>query len=75
MNVHHGIIKSFEYEYKDCSPQLVEQVRSLVVGQKLQDIRNWPAFLKSNIPRDANGVSGIAGYLEEYLPIPEEPAS
>jgi lipoate-protein ligase A len=74
MNVHHGIIKSFEYNSKDCSPELLQHVRSLLVGQRLQDIRDWSGFLRSRIRNENSGISGIAKCLDEFLPIPEEPS-
>jgi lipoate-protein ligase A len=75
MNVQHGIIKSFDYKSDGCSPDVVERVRSLLVGQKLQDVSDWRGFLQSNIQGEALGLSRIAHYLSKFLPIPDAPAS
>jgi hypothetical protein len=41
----------------------------------LQDVDDWRSFLESN-PQDENAdISGIADYLDEFLPIPEAPGS
>jgi lipoate---protein ligase len=73
MNVHHGVIKSFDFDGVDISSTTIEEVRALLVDRKLQDIDGWNDLLLSNVHGD--GVSRIASYLEEFLPIPDAPVS
>jgi lipoate-protein ligase A len=75
MNVHQGIIKSFDYNSSDCSTDLVDKVRSALLGSRLQDIRDWYGFMESNIPSDQAGLSRVIKYLDEFLPIPSAPGS
>ncbi|KAF2272727.1 uncharacterized protein EI97DRAFT_452804 [Westerdykella ornata] len=75
VNVHHGIIKAFEYESKICPSAVTEKIRTLLVKQKLQDIQDWRSFFQSNLSGDHPGLSELIDYLEEYLPIPEAPTA
>jgi lipoate-protein ligase A len=75
MTVHHGIIKSFDYNSTGCPESTAKKACSLLVGQKLQDVGDWHRFLRSNIHGEKEGISKLADYLEEFLPIPEAPAS
>lgn len=73
MTVHHGVIKSFDFGSNATSTIVVEKVRSLIMGKRLQDIHDWRQFLRSNIPGEVVGTASVADALEEYLPIPGAP--
>jgi lipoate-protein ligase A len=75
VNIHQGIIKKFDYISDDCSADVVERARSVLLGSRLQDIRDWRSFLKSSIQAEPNGLTGMVYYLEEFLPIPSPPGS
>ena len=73
MNVHHGVIKNFDFASANISTTTVDEVRALLVDRKLQDIDDWHELLHADV--HGEGVSTIASYLEEFLPIPEAPVS
>jgi lipoate-protein ligase A len=73
MNVHHGIVKTFDFENSGMTTQMRKNIQGALVGQKLQDIRNWTTFLKSQIGalNDWKRIELIAKRLDELLPIPK----
>lgn len=73
MNVHHGIIKSFEVD-AGYESELHEELRNALVGQKLQDIDGWTTFLESRVQNWDAQCSSIAGRLDELMPVPAFPA-
>jgi lipoate---protein ligase len=73
MNVHHGIIKSFEYASAGVANSTVEAVQSLLVGRKLQDLHSWHDLLNNKISDEHSGSEDIANCLDKLLPIPEVP--
>jgi lipoate-protein ligase A len=73
MDVHHGVIKSFDFDAANISSTTVNAVRTLLVDRKLQDVVDWHDLLHANVHGD--GISTIASYLEEFLPIPNPPVS
>lgn len=73
MNVHQGIIKRFDYNSDGCPADIVERARSVLLGSRLQDIRDWRSFLESNIRDERNGLTEMVKYLEEFLRIPGPP--
>lgn len=72
MNVHHGIIKSFEVEV-EASDEAHEDIRSALVGKKLQEVGDWTMLLQSNVEPFNSRCAAVARRLEELLPIPEFP--
>ena len=72
MNVHHGIIKSFDVE-AGSTDETHEDIRSVLVGKKLQDVGDWTMLLQSNIEPFNDRCAAVAKRLEELLPIPEFP--
>jgi lipoate-protein ligase A len=73
MNVHHGIIKNFEVDARYES-EMHDEIRSALVGQKLQDISDWTALLESRVQNWDARYSAIADRLDELMPIPAFPA-
>jgi lipoate-protein ligase A len=73
LNVHHGIIKSFEVD-AGYESEMHEGFRHALVGQKLQDINDWTAFLKSRVQNWDARCSSIAGRFDELMPVPAFPA-
>jgi lipoate-protein ligase A len=70
MNVHHGIIKTLDLKHSRLSPRTQESLRGALVGQKLQDVREWSSFLHSRLGKLDDRTSIIAGRLEELVPVP-----
>ncbi|KAL7776687.1 hypothetical protein CFE70_007105 [Pyrenophora teres f. teres 0-1] len=75
MKVHHGVIKSLEFENSEIPDMSRMALRTALVGLKIQDIRNWTSFLQKRVPSWDQGLSKVAGRLDELLPIPEIPGS
>jgi lipoate-protein ligase A len=73
VNVHHGIIKRFDYDSAECAVDLVEKVRSAVIGTRLQDIGTWCSFIESNVHGHKAGLAKMVEYLDEFLPVPKAP--
>lgn len=71
LNVHHGIIKSLELKHSRLSPRVQESLRSAVIGQKLQGVREWSTYLQSRIGKLDDRTSIIARRLEELIPVPK----
>ncbi|KAF2732426.1 hypothetical protein EJ04DRAFT_336815 [Polyplosphaeria fusca] len=70
MSVHHGVIKSFDLEHSSSLDNAIDEIRSALMGQKLQDIGDWGSFLESNMRNWNEEAAFIAERLEELLPIP-----
>jgi lipoate-protein ligase A len=71
MNVHHGIIKSLELKHSRLSPRTQEALRNALVEEKLQNVRNWPAFLRDRLGGLDDRTTTIANRLTELMPIPQ----
>jgi lipoate-protein ligase A len=71
MNVHHGIIKSLEFEDSRLTSDMCKSIRHALVGQRLQDIRSWSRFLQRRVVSPSRTSRNIANRLDELLPIPE----
>lgn len=71
MTVHHGIIKAFEFRAPGVSTASIENVQSLLLELRLQDIPGWQAYLRQNIRGDDSAIASIANQLDRFLPIPE----
>jgi len=71
MDVHHGIIKSLEVKDSRLSAKMQEGVRSALLEQKLQDIRNWSSFLEHHLGGLDDRTATIAKRLDYLLPIPK----
>jgi lipoate-protein ligase A len=72
MNVHHGIIKSLDFNSSSRIPEtLREELRRVLVDQRLQDIRKWNPFLKDRLRTWNNRSNEFADRLEGLLPIPQ----
>lgn len=72
MNVYHGAIKSFEVE-ADFVDETHNDIRSALVGQKLQDVPDWTMLLQSSVEPFNDRCAAVAKRLEELLPVPEFP--
>ena len=46
MNVRHGIIKGLDFKDSGMSIEAQEELRGVLVEQKLQDIRGWEHYLR-----------------------------
>ncbi|KAI8934161.1 hypothetical protein NX059_008914 [Plenodomus lindquistii] len=73
MKVHGGIITRLEFENDSIPWRTQEDIRELLVGQKLQDIRRWEPFLRHGLRRWDEPVEKMAKRLEEILPLPKGP--
>lgn len=71
MNVHHGIIKSLDFRNDSIPRKTQEELRDLLVGQKLQDIGSWKPFLQHRLRRWDDPVAKMAKRLDEILPVPK----
>jgi lipoate-protein ligase A len=73
MKVHHGVIKSLEFEDFTLSDGTREALRTAVVGVKLHEIRNWTSFLKTYVSCWDETVATVAERFDRLLPVPEMP--
>lgn len=71
MNVHHGIIKSLEFNNDSIPRKTLEELRDVLLGQKLQDIGRWEPFLQRRLRRWDKPVAKMAKRLDEVLPVPK----
>ena len=72
LNVHHGIIKSFDVESGQMD-DTYEDIRSALVGTKLQDVSDWATLLQASVEPFDHRCVAVARRLEELLPVPEFP--
>lgn len=72
INVHHGVIKSFEVEAGTLD-ETHEDLRSALVGTKLQDVTDWTMLLQASLEPFDERSAAIAKRLEELLPVPKFP--
>jgi lipoate-protein ligase A len=72
LNVHHGVIKSFDVEAEPVD-ETHEVIRSALVGQKLQDVSDWTMLLQSKVEPFNDRCSSVAMRLDELLPVPKFP--
>ena len=70
LNVHHGIIQTLEMKDGQVSGDTLDELRAALVGQKLQDIRDWSQFLQSRLEPWHSDYEIIANHLETLLPVP-----
>ncbi|KAF2441784.1 hypothetical protein P171DRAFT_488223 [Karstenula rhodostoma CBS 690.94] len=70
INVHHGIIKTLETKGDSLPDDMLEELQTALVGQKLQDVGNWTQFLQSRIEPWHADYGVIADRLEILLPVP-----
>jgi lipoate-protein ligase A len=73
MKAHHGIIKSLDFRNANLSDMARSDMRTALVGQKLQDIHEWTSFLRNRLRSWDDGLAMVAGRLDELLPIPRLP--
>ena len=71
MDVHHGIIKSVELKHSRLPPKEQEELRNILLEQKLQDIRVWSDFMGDRLGGLSERTSTIAKRLDQLLPIPK----
>ncbi|KAF3007866.1 Biotin/lipoate A/B protein ligase [Curvularia kusanoi] len=72
LNVHHGVIKSADINI-DILDDTHEDIRSALVGTKLQDVSDWAMLLHANVEPYNDRCVAVAKRLEELLPVPEFP--
>ncbi|KAF3039137.1 Biotin/lipoate A/B protein ligase [Didymella heteroderae] len=72
LNVHHGIIKSFDVE-EHAVDDTHEDLRTALVGTKLQDVKDWSILLQAKVESYNDRCAAVARRLEELLPVPEFP--
>jgi lipoate-protein ligase A len=71
MKVHHGLIKSLEFDNSPLSGRTQEALRTAVVGIKLHDIRDWTSLLETHVSGWDETVATVAKRLDRLLPVPE----
>ncbi|EOA92279.1 uncharacterized protein SETTUDRAFT_84775 [Exserohilum turcica Et28A] len=71
IKVHHGAIKSLNFEHSELSDETQSALRSALVGLQLQEIRNWTAFLQNRIHAWDEQMAAIGNRLDDLLPVPE----
>ena len=72
LNVHHGVIKSFDVEAQPLD-ETHEDLRSALVGTKLQGVSDWTMLLQAHVEPFDERCAAVAKRLEELLPVPEFP--
>lgn len=72
INIHHGVIKSFNVE-GDVIDDIHKDLQVALVGTKLQDVNDWMVFLQANVEPFDDRCAAVAQRLEELLPVPEFP--
>ena len=73
MNVHHGIIKSLEFKDSRIAVETQDDLRQVLLQQKLQDIGEWEPFLQDRLKTWDEPLAQLAKRLDTVLPIPELP--
>lgn len=72
MNVHHGIIKSLDFDSNSKIPEVLRQdLHRVLVEQRLRDIRAWRLFLQKRLRTWNDQSIQFADRLDELLPIPQ----
>ncbi|OAG07535.1 uncharacterized protein CC84DRAFT_1087925 [Paraphaeosphaeria sporulosa] len=71
INVHHGIIKTLETKGGSFPDDMLHELQTALVGQKLQDIGDWSQCLQSRIEPWHSDYGIIADRLETLLPVPQ----
>ncbi|KAF2872655.1 hypothetical protein BDV95DRAFT_491822 [Massariosphaeria phaeospora] len=69
MNVHHGVIKAFDLKDDHQSTHTIRKIRTVLLEQRLQDIRGWNEFLRDHLEQWDEEAGIIADWLEKYMPI------
>ena len=67
VSVHHGIITECIINCANDHVAEPEQIRTTLVNQKIQDIRDW----RSHISADSESANACAEWLREVLPVIE----
>ncbi|KAF1849682.1 lipoate-protein ligase A [Cucurbitaria berberidis CBS 394.84] len=70
MDVHHGIIKSVDFKGSLLSTEAQQDLRIMLLDQKLQDIHNWTRFLQTRLKKWDERSAAVARRLDELMPIP-----
>ncbi len=73
LNVQHGIIKDMKFGATEIADEVQEDLRTVLVGQKLQDIREWTLFLRRHLAVWDQQSTAIAQRLDQVLPVPYLP--
>jgi lipoate-protein ligase A len=73
MKVHHGAIKSLEFEQSSLPEKAQQALRTAVVGVKLHEIRDWTSFLENRVTSWDERLATVAKRLDQLLPVPEMP--
>ncbi|KAF1964960.1 hypothetical protein BU23DRAFT_39373 [Bimuria novae-zelandiae CBS 107.79] len=71
INVHHGTIQTLETKCDRDLGDMLEELRTALVGEKLQDIGDWVQFLQSRIEPWHSDYEIVADRLEKFLPVPQ----
>lgn len=70
MEVHHGLIKSLDFENSNLPDSALAALRTTLVGMKLQDLWSSETFLQSNDPSENDHFVTVVRRLHELLPVP-----
>ncbi|RAQ99378.1 lipoate-protein ligase a [Stemphylium lycopersici] len=73
IKVHHGVIKSLDFENSALSDKSRSTLRTMLVGLKIQEVRNWTDFLQKRLRSWDEELATVAKRLDELLPVPEPP--
>jgi lipoate-protein ligase A len=73
MKVHHGAIKSLEFEASTLPDRTQQVLRTALVGMKLHEIRDWTSFLEHRVTSWDERLATVAKRLDRLLPVPEMP--
>lgn len=71
MNVHHGVIQSLDFMDDRIAKETQEELRHVLVEEKLQKIGRWAPYLQLRLRRWDESVARIAERLEAILPVPK----
>lgn len=73
IKVHHGVIKSLDFENSALSDKSRSTLRTMLVGLKIQEVRSWTKFLQKRLRSWDEELATVAKRLDELLPVPETP--
>ena len=73
MKVHHGVIKSMDFENSNLPDATQQALQTALVGMKLQEIRDWTSFLGNIVSSWDETMATVAKRLDRLLPVPEIP--